>query len=58
MASKACQVCRQNMKVKSSKPEPKGAWVVYECQNNACSNYVRSGHSNRFSESVFEPNGR
>lgn len=29
---KTCQVCRQNMKIKSNKPEPKGSWVLYDIE--------------------------
>lgn len=49
----SCQVCRQRMSVKNERKQPEGSDVVYECKNDACSNYRRSGY--RFSERVFEP---
>jgi hypothetical protein len=42
------------MTVKSEQRQPMGSWVIYECQNNACKNYVRSGHAQRFSAKEFE----
>ncbi|MFG1809252.1 hypothetical protein [Streptomyces sp. NPDC049040] len=51
----SCQVCRQRMSVKSQRPEPMGTWVVYECGNPACKNYIDSGKRYRFNEKVFEP---
>lgn len=51
----SCQVCRQRMSVKSQRPEPMGTWVVYECGNPACKNYINSGKRYRFNEKVFEP---
>lgn len=55
---RSCDVCRQRMSVKSEQKQPKGAWVVYECRNDACRNYVRSSHTQRFSAKEFEDNGR
>jgi hypothetical protein len=37
----------------SEKQEPKGNTVVYECRNDGCLNYVKSGY--RLREKVFEP---
>jgi hypothetical protein len=51
---RTCDVCRQRMTVKSEQKQPMGSWVVYECQNDACKNYVRSGHAHRFSAREFE----
>ncbi|MCM2422179.1 hypothetical protein [Streptomyces sp. RKAG293] len=53
---RTCQVCRQRMTVKSEQRQPKGSWVVYECQNPACRNYLNSGRLFRFSEKIFEDN--
>ena len=49
-----CQVCRQRMSVKSEQRQPMGSWVVYECRNPACKNWIDSGQRYRFSEKVFE----
>jgi lysyl-tRNA synthetase class I len=49
-----CRVCGRLMYKKvSEKKEPMGNTVVYECTNNGCSNYVKSGY--RLREKVFEP---
>jgi hypothetical protein len=55
---RSCDVCRQRMAVKREDRQPKGSWVTYECANNACKNYVQSGHKYRFSAREFEDNGR
>lgn len=49
-----CQVCRRSMNVKSEQRQPMGSWVVYECRNSECRNYVASGRRHRFAEKVFE----
>ncbi len=51
---KKCQVCKKNMRVKSEQKEPAGSWIVYECKNDACKNYIMSGKQYRFNEKVFE----
>lgn len=49
-----CGSCRRLMYRKvSERREPKGNTVVYECGNDGCPNYVKSGH--RMREKVFEP---
>lgn len=48
-----CQSCRQLMWKKiSEQRQPYGSLIVYECQNNGCPNYVKSGR--RIREKVFE----
>lgn len=48
-----CRSCRMLMwKKVSEQRQEKGSWVVYECMNNGCVNYVKSGH--RLREKVFE----
>lgn len=42
------------MTVKSEQRQPMGSWVVYECRNPACKNYIASGNRYCFSEKVFE----
>lgn len=54
---RTCDVCRQRMKVTREVKQPRGSDVWYECQNDACKNYVRSGHKYRFSAREFESNG-
>ncbi|CAM5571697.1 MULTISPECIES: hypothetical protein [Streptomyces] len=49
-----CQVCRQRMSVRSEQRQPMGSWVVHECHNPACRNWIDSGRRHRFSEKVFE----
>jgi len=49
-----CRVCGRLMwKKVSEKKEPRGNTIVYECTNDGCSNYVKSGY--RLREKVFEP---
>jgi hypothetical protein len=49
-----CRVCGKLMWKKiSEKQEPKGSTVVYECRNDGCLNYVKSGY--RLREKAFEP---
>ncbi|MBC7270238.1 MAG: hypothetical protein H5T76_16275 [Streptomyces sp.] len=50
----SCRVCRQRMSVKSEQRQPMGSWIVYECRNPACKNWIDSGQRHRFSEKVFE----
>ena len=48
-----CRSCRRLMwKKVSQQRQPKGTWVAYECQNNGCPNYLKSGY--RLREKVFE----
>ena len=48
-----CRSCGRLMYKKvSEQHQPKGNWVVYECSNDGCKNYLKSGHRNR--EKVFE----
>lgn len=50
-----CPSCRRMMNHKvSEQRQEKGSWVVYECINNGCPNYVRSNFQNRLREKVFE----
>ena len=49
-----CQSCHRMMNHKvGEQRQEKGSWVVYECINNGCPNYVKS--RNRLREKVFEP---
>jgi hypothetical protein len=48
-----CRSCGRLMWKKiSEKQEPVGKTVVYECTNDGCKNYARSGY--RLREKVFE----
>jgi hypothetical protein len=48
-----CPSCKREMYKKvSEQRQPKGSWIVYECSNNGCSNYIKSGR--RVREKVFE----
>ena len=48
-----CRACGRLMNGKvSEQRQPQGSWVVYECINNGCPNYVKSGY--RLREKVFE----
>ncbi|MBR7839717.1 hypothetical protein KDL01_41085 [Actinospica durhamensis] len=48
-----CRVCRRLMYRKvSERKEAKGSTIVYECSNDGCANYIRSGY--RLQEKVFE----
>jgi hypothetical protein len=49
-----CQICRRRMSVRSEQRQPMGSWVVYECRNTECKNYIDSGKRYRFSEKAFE----
>jgi hypothetical protein len=48
-----CGACRRLMYRKvSEQRQEKGSWIVYECSNDGCPNYLKSGH--RVREKVFE----
>lgn len=50
----ACKSCGRLMYKKvSEQRQPKGSWVTYECTNDGCKNYLKSGR--RLREKVFEP---
>lgn len=52
---KTCPECNFTCRVKDEKFEPKGSWIVYECQNGNCASKKR-GYP--WSEKVFESNGK
>ena len=52
-----CGACKRLMYRKvSEQRQEKGSWIVYECSNDGCPNYLKSGHRNR--EKVFEDRSR
>ncbi len=50
-----CPSCRRTMGRRvSEQRQEMGSWVVYECINNGCPNWVKSNFRNRIREKVFE----
>ncbi len=49
---KKCPSCNFPMFARKEDWQDKGTWVTYECQNNTCPQYKRSGYHP--SERVFE----
>lgn len=49
-----CPQCRFPMYAAKEQDQPKGRYVTYVCQSNACANYVKTNGRYRFEERVFE----
>ena len=51
--TKLCPKCGRVMWAKTEDYRPKGTWVVYQCRNKDCEDYVRSNGRNPYEESIF-----